>query len=90
LLFGLRFHEAQILLRLMAHSVCTHDQLHAIAPRSAGGTSTLSVTLHTMRKKLKVHGIGITNIKKIGFTIDTKTRDKIYKLLAEQDAPDAA
>jgi hypothetical protein len=80
LLFGLRYNEAQILLSLTTHGFRTKEQL------GIGSTSTMSVTLHTLRKKLKPRGIEITNIKKIGYMIDTQTRDKIHRLLTEHDA----
>ena len=52
---------------------------HPVVPNS-----TMSVTLHTMRKKLP-RDIEITNIPKLGYALDTKSRDQIHKLLAEYD-----
>jgi hypothetical protein len=86
LLFGLRHNEAQILLSLMTHGFRTHDQLRAVTAQEIVPTSTMSVTLHTLRRKLQPHDIKIINISKVGFTIDTQARDKICALLVEHGA----
>src|SRR5262249_12088638 len=62
LAFGLRHNEAQVLLSLMTHGFRTLEQLRAVTNHSAE-TSTISVTIHTMRKKLKPRGIEVVNVE---------------------------
>jgi DNA-binding winged helix-turn-helix (wHTH) protein len=86
LVFGLRHNEGRMLMSLMTHNFRTHDQLRAVIAQEVVSSSTMSVTLFTLRKKLKPRGIKITNISKIGYMIDTRSRDRIHGLLAAHDA----
>jgi len=83
-LFGLRRGEAKLLMSLMTHGFQTNDQLRAVVGHLK--TSTVSVTLSTLRRKLQSRGIEITNLKTLGYLIDPKSRDKVFKLLEHNAA----
>jgi DNA-binding winged helix-turn-helix (wHTH) protein len=85
-LFGLRHNEGLLLLSLMTHGFRTHDQLRAVIAQEVVSSSTMSVTLSTLRRKLKPRSIEITNISKIGYTLAEKSRAKILKFIEEYNA----
>jgi DNA-binding winged helix-turn-helix (wHTH) protein len=86
LVLGLRAAEGRILMSLMAHGLRTQDQIRAVIAQPAVSIGTMSATIYTLRKKLKRHGIKVTNIPKLGYMLDTKSRDRIQKLITEYDA----
>jgi DNA-binding winged helix-turn-helix (wHTH) protein len=84
LLFKLAPGEGQVLAKLVTHDHCTKDELRTIAGHNS--VKSLTVTIFTLRKKLKLYDIEITTIYRRGYGVDTKSRDQIHKLLAEYEA----
>jgi hypothetical protein len=87
LLFKLAPGEGQVLAKLVTHDHCTKDELRTIAGHNNQviALKSLTVIVYTLRVKLKPHGIKVTMLYRLGYGLDKKARDKIYKLLTEHD-----
>ena len=76
-----------MLVRLLAQDYSTREELIAAASPDDRmiATGTLNAFLSSMRKKLAIHGIGISTIPTMGYGLDGKARDKLRKVLIEHD-----
>jgi hypothetical protein len=87
LIFKLSPGEGRVLAKLMAHGHCTKDELRTVVNHNnqTVALGTLTVTVHTLRAKLKPHGIKVTTLSRLGYGLDKAARNKIYRLLVEHD-----
>jgi hypothetical protein len=87
LLFELSHSEGRMLGQLLLHDYCTADGLRMAA--AYGGqpitTGTMRVSLSSLRRKLRLHDIQVTTIAKLGYGLETRARERIYKHLAKHD-----
>jgi hypothetical protein len=84
-LFRLTGNQGRVLAELMLRDCCGKAELRAVAT-PGDQSNSISVTICTLRKRLKPHGIRIVTTWKIGYALDAKSRSKLRRLLAEQDA----
>jgi Transcriptional regulatory protein, C terminal len=85
LVFKLSPSESCILANLMRREHCSREDLRAIASYSATATSIVSVLVCSLRKKLKSYSVEIYTIRKLGYGLDKRARDRIQKILAAHD-----
>jgi DNA-binding response OmpR family regulator len=91
--FDLTRGEARALVQLLNNTYASWEELHAAItddnnPRTQ--VKGVSVIIHHLRKKLVPHGIKITVIRKLGYSIDKATRDEVCKQLAEYGGDNAS
>lgn len=89
LLFGLRPAESRALAALVQRGYGTREELHAVMSYDDNLTSSskiVDVTICRLRRKLALHGIGVTTIWGSGYALDEEARDKTRKLLAGHGA----
>jgi hypothetical protein len=86
-MFRLRLSEGRMLVALMTQDYSGKDTLRIAASLAdqMATIGTMKVLLSSLRKKLARHDIRVSNIPGLGYGIDTISRGKIRKLLAEHD-----
>jgi DNA-binding response OmpR family regulator len=87
----LRLNNAQgrMLTEMMLRDCCSREELRAVAaPRDT--SSTVDVVISQLRKKLKPFNIKIITVHKIGYALDKKAREKVYRLITQHDEAIAA
>jgi hypothetical protein len=84
LLFDLNRSEGQILGQLLQYDYSTGDELRAAASNTDQPTTigTLRVSLSGLRRKLKSHDIQITTIPTLGYGLEPRARDRVYRHIA--------
>jgi len=88
LVFGLQRREGEILAELTTHDYRTKEELHRAATYGSRAITpgTTATTISTLRKKLIIHGIEITNVSGLGYGLRKTSREKIARRLDEYDA----
>jgi hypothetical protein len=81
--FGLSRSEARMLAHLLNNDYGSDEELCAAAFIAKG---SLRVVMVLLRRKMRPHGIEITVTYKVGYSIDRKSRDRIFELLAAQES----
>jgi hypothetical protein len=85
LVFKLSRGESRMLASLMLHEHRSKEDLRAVATYQTSTTGAVGVTIHTLRKKLKPYNVEIFTVRKLGYGLDKRARDRIQKILAEHD-----
>jgi Transcriptional regulatory protein, C terminal len=85
LVFKLSHSESRILANLMRHEHRSKEELRAIATYNATTTSIVSVLVYSLRKKLKPYNVEIFTVRKLGYGLDKRARDRIQKIFAAHD-----
>ena len=84
-LFGLRHGEGRALVKMLQRGYVSREELHAAISRDGNpntGVAVVGVTVCSLRRKLKVHGIGIATLHGLGCRLGETDRDKIREMLA--------
>jgi hypothetical protein len=84
LLFDLSHNEGRMLGQLLLHDYCTADELRMAAAHGGQPITigTLRVSLSSLRRKLRLHDIQVTTIAKLGYGLEPRARDRIYRHMA--------
>jgi DNA-binding winged helix-turn-helix (wHTH) protein len=85
LIFKLSPGESRILANLMRHEHRSKEDLRAIATYNAVTPSIVTVLVCSLRKKLKSFNVEIFTIRKLGYALDKRARDRIQKIFAAHD-----
>lgn len=84
-LFGLSVTESKVLVHLAAHDCITKRAL--LAKLTQGDRfNTARVIIHTLRKKMRAHGVEIATLHARGYALDVNARTVLRNYLAEHDA----
>ena len=88
LLFKLTRSESYLLVWLLMHDFGAKEELRIAASALVGREvtdSTVKTTVSTLRRKLKLHNIGIVTLSGIGYGLDGDARHEIRTVLAKYD-----
>jgi DNA-binding response OmpR family regulator len=87
ILFELSQSEGRILGRLLLNDYCSADGLCRAAGHDGQPitTGTLRVTFNSLRRKLRLHDIGISTVQSLGYGLRVRGRERIYSHLVRHD-----